>query len=527
MRAQAGTAALVSAAVLALLAGCGGGGGGGGSGGTPAAQVVPGTADDGVAPIAVAPGEIVASASLAGRCAAPRVGTNPATGDAFGDQQGTLTDEKNWVRAWIDETYLWYDEVPTNLAAANYATPVAYFNVLKTPQLTASGRAKDRFHFVYDTAVYANINASVESGYGLQFAFVARSAPRNIRVAFTEPGSPAAAAGIARGAKVLSVDGVDAVNATSTADVATLNAGLAPSANGQAHRFTLQAVDGSTSTVTLTSANISRTPVQNVRTLDTASGRVGYLLFNDHVDKSEAQLIAAVNQFKTAGIADLVLDLRYNGGGKLAIASQLAYMVASPAATAGTTFERIASNAKNPFNFSAAQAALPFYSRTRGYSTTSGQPMPQLGLSRVTVLAGPDTCSASESIVNGLRGVGVAVNLIGGTTCGKPYGFYPQDNCGTTYFAIQTKGVNAQGFGDYGDGFAPTCTVADDFQRPLGDAAEARLAAALTYRSTGACPVPAAALAARSALGAATAVAESPETPYLDSPVLRTNRLLE
>ena len=78
----------------------------------------------------------------------------------------------------------------------------------------------------------------------------------------------------------------------------------------------------------------------------------------------------------------------------------------------------------------------------------------------------------------------MTVNLIGGTTCGKPYGFFPQDNCGTTYFAIQFQGVNQQGFGDYGDGFAPTCAVADDFGHALGDPAEGRLAAALSFRST-------------------------------------------
>ena len=58
------------------------------------------------------------------------------------------------------------------------------------------------------------------------------------------------------------------------------------------------------------------------------------------------------------------------------------------------------------------------------------------------------TCSASESIINGLRGVNVQVIQIGSTTCGKPYGFYPEDNCGTTYFSIQFKGVNAAGFGE-------------------------------------------------------------------------------
>ncbi len=89
----------------------------------------------------------------------------------------------------------------------------------------------------------------------------------------------------------------------------------------------------------------------------------------------------------------------------------------------------------------------------------------------------------------------VEVIQVGSTTCGKPYGFYPQDNCGTTYFSIEFQGVNDKNFGDYTDGFSPNntvgsageripgCSVADDFNHALGDPAEQRLAAALTYRT--------------------------------------------
>jgi carboxyl-terminal processing protease len=236
------------------------------------------------------------------------------------------------------------------------------------------------------------------------------------------------------------------------------------------------------------------------------------------VATSEAQLIDAMNRFKADGVQDLVLDIRYNGGGLLAIASELAYMVASPAATSGAVFERLEFNRKNPFQLTEADTSSPFQSTSLGFSGPRGQVLPQLGLSRVTVLTGPETCSASESIVNGLRGVNVQVNLIGNTTCGKPYGFIPQDNCGTTYFAIQFKGVNNQGAGDYADGIAPTCVVADDFSRPLGDPAEGRLAAALSYRVTGICPpVPTVARAAGPSFGEALLSGKSPA---------RTSRLL-
>jgi hypothetical protein len=117
------------------------------------------------------------------------------------------------------------------------------------------------------------------------------------------------------------------------------------------------------------------------------------------------------------------------------------------------------------------------------------------------VLSSGGTASASEAVINGLRGVDVEVILIGEATRGKPYGWYALDNCGTTYSTIQFKGSNEKGFGDYSDGFFPVasadlsgaevtgCTVPDDLSNLLGDSNEGRLSAALTYIETGACPV--------------------------------------
>ena len=528
-RPGAWTAAGAVLAAAALLSACGGGGGGGG-GGLPIG-LIPGTTT--TPPPASGDGGngsgsgsgIVASATVAGLCASPRTGINPETGGAYPDRSGTLDNEKSWVRGWIDETYLWYGEVPTSLKAADYATPITWFNVLKTTATTPSGRAKDRFHFTYDTEAYRQLTqGGVAAGYGMETAAIRSSPPRDIRIALVEPGSPANTAGLARGAKILNIDGVDVVNSTGTANVNAINGALSPKAVGESHTFTFEVNGVAQSPVQLTAANVTSVPVQNVQVIDTGSGRVGYLLFNDHITTSESKLIDAVNSFKQgAGIQDLVLDMRYNGGGQLLIASRLAYMIASPSVTAGKTFEQLVFNDKNPFRLSVAQTLTPFVSTSR-----SGQPLPTLGLSRVTVLTGPDTCSASESVVNSLRGVGVTVNLVGGTTCGKPYGFYPQDNCGTTYFAIQFKGVNQQGSGDYGDGFAPTagCTVADDFTHQLGDQSEARLSAALTLRSTGACP-------AGSSKALAPGLDKSQAAPDVEQPYmpgrspLRENRLID
>ena len=215
--------------------------------------------------------------------------------------------------------------------------------------------------------------------------------------------------------------------------------------------------------MTLTAQSLASTPVQNVGTLPAPNQSVGYMLFNDHIGTSEAQLVAAIDTLKAAAVTDLVLDVRYNGGGYLDIAAELAYMIAGPANTNGKFFERLNYNNRNPFDQSTSERTTVFHSTGQGFTVPGSRDLPFLGLSRVFVLTSGDTCSASEAIVNGLRGAGVTVHLVGSTTCGKPYGFFPQDNCGTTYFAIQFQGVNQLGFGDYADGIAPTCAVADDF----------------------------------------------------------------
>jgi carboxyl-terminal processing protease len=469
------------------------------------------------------------SSSLAALCASPRHGIDPATGAAYRDRQGTVADEKAWLRAWTDELYLWYREVPS-VDPASYATPLDYFAVLRTPATTPSGRRKDQFHFALPTAdSQAQFQAGAEVGYGVRWEVVASRPPREVRVAYVEPSLPAANVGanLLRGAQVLAVDGVDVVNG---GDAATLNAGLFPSAQGESHTLVVLDAGGVISRpVTLTSAVVTTTPVQNVKLVEGTT--VGYLQFNDHFATAEAELIAAVHQLQAAGATDLVLDIRYNGGGFLDIASELAFMVAGPAATAGKTFEKIVFNDKYPDRdpVTGNPVVTPFRSAA---VIAVGQALPHLDLPRVFVLTGPGTCSASESIINSLEGVDVQVIQVGAATCGKPYGFYPQDNCGTTYFSIQFQGVNAKGFGDYADGFTPGgsgaanppgCLVADDWGRALGDPLEGRLAAALTYRLTQTCPPAAVALArGRAALRTAAAT----DGAAVERPPWRENRIL-
>lgn len=423
--------------------------------------------------------------TLFGRCEHPRTGQQP-NGMPYLDIQGTLNDELRWMHSYIDDGYLWYKEIPTNLNMADYKTPLDYFAVLKTPAVTASGRLKDRFHFSYPSEVWnAMSNEGVALSYGITWSRTPTGVlPRVWVVAFVEPGSPAALAGARRGDTVVSVDGVS-MQVTGAADLAVINAGLSPKTAGEAHNFVL--ARGSASLpVTLTSARLALVPVQNVKVLETVRGKVGYLQFNDHNAVAESLLADAFTGFQNAGVMDLILDMRYNGGGYVRLAAELAYMIAGPAATGDKVFETLQHNDKQK-----PTAPQIFSSTAYGFVPSrlkSGTPLPSLGLRHVTILTTAGTCSASESVINGLRGIDVDVTLIGGTTCGKPYAFTPAPNCGTTYFAIETQGTNNKGFGDYADGFAPTCKAGDDVGHELGDVYESTLAAALRYHVTGACP---------------------------------------
>ena len=141
-------------------------------------------------------------------------------------------------------------------------------------------------------------------------------------------------------------------------------------------------------------------------------------------------------------------------------------------------------------------------------------------------------------MINGLRGVGVDVYVIGSTTCGKPYGFYPTDNCGTTYFSIQFRGENAAGFGDYTDGFSPAnitanagtlvpgCSVADDFTHELGDTAESRIAAALNFRASNNATCPAATGFTDPRLSKAAYQRSEDRNLWVSKPAARMNRIL-
>jgi hypothetical protein len=233
----------------------------------------------------------------------------------------------------------------------------------------------------------------------------------------------------------------------------------------------------------LTAAVYSLQPVQSVTTLRTPGGRqVGYLMVKDMISQALTPIDSAFARFAAAGVQDVVLDLRYNGGGLVSVGGTLASYLAGLRGS-GLTYASLLYNDKRASSNNQRFA----------FST----PAAGLTLPRVFVITGRRTCSASEQLINGLRGAGIQVVTVGETTCGKPVGFLPTSACGQTYSVVNFESVNHRGEGRYFDGFDASCEAADPtLSKPLGDPDEDLLKVALSYADAGACPVTAAGRAA-------------------------------
>lgn len=443
------------------------------------------------------------SSVYAGHCAPE----NEAAGE--GPRTGSLAIEKQWIRSHMDEVYLWRHDVPDiDPAAPAYAGPdalralQAYFGALRSPGLLADGRRRDVFSGMVNLRDFdAHLEGDKVPGFGVSWRVKWADRELDIRVAYVQPGSEAAQAGMRRGDRLISADGV-AANVWSVG----LQAAVFPTVSDRQHRFVLEASTGLEKHATLTSG-IFRMPVPLRRVLDDADKQpVGYLLFQHHGLNATAALAEAFEEFARRDIADLVIDLRYNDGGALDVASQLAYMIAGDARTQNKMF------ARGQGNQPGVSVSMPFARHacvTGSADCALKLPLPTLATSRVFVLTQAETCSASEALINGLRGIDVEVIQIGGTTCGKPYSFTGKANCGHAYLAIEYALSNDKGIGGYGNGLVPSgtdCVVDDDLTQELGDPKEALLAAALHYRAEGRCPGTAALTTASAKAGGPSAL---------------------
>ena len=428
---------------------------------------------------------------FAGICAEPRTGRDPVTGQPYADKAGTLMHEKIWLRSFVKQYYFWSDQIvdvdPADLSLTDYLFQ------LVTPD--------DPFSYALPYSELISEEDGVKMGYGIDW--IAESYEDGTAVIIVKDIAKASPyfGKITRGDVLLEFDGMDMYPFLEASEEAidVQNSLLSPQPGDIHSAVFYSAATKEKIDLELIAEAIPHPAVPRYQTISSTDGQLGYLQFDAHIEKSENELINAIGALKDAGIDDLVLDLRYNPGGLLEIASKLAYMIAGPENTRGNTFMDILYNHKygelDAFTKEPVQP-MPFYD-----TTEDSKALPSLDLRRVFVLIGPETCSASEAIINGLKGVGVDVFLFGSTTCGKPFGFTYVENCGTAYGLMMFKGKNNNGFGDYETGFSPSgaavelaedilpgCLAQDDPSFALGDAQEPLLAAALHFREHQACP---------------------------------------
>jgi C-terminal processing protease CtpA/Prc len=375
--------------------------------------------------------------------------------------------EKVWVRSHLDDVYLWFDEI-VDVSPENYSSAPDFFSALLV-------RSKDRFSFsIPRTQADSMFQDGMATGFGIRWGW----SSGHLYAIYVDPESPARGA-IARGAEVLAVNG----RAVGYLSGVELTEALFPERPGHVITLEIRAPGlAAPSRVTLTSAVHAITPVLPPVVISLADGsKAGYLLFTEHILTAEQELIKAMKYFQEQGVVELVLDLRYNGGGYLFIAEEVSAMIGGTAVQ-GQVFERLLFNSKHPELTNDPDNTLYF-----SPVDLHGNRLPLLGFKRVFIITGSGTCSASESIINSLTPF-MPVIMIGWTTCGKPYGFEQASYGQQAYFAISFEGVNATGRNDFKSGFAPTCQVLDDLNYPLGDRREGRLNAALHYMTDGACP---------------------------------------
>jgi carboxyl-terminal processing protease len=380
----------------------------------------------------------------------------------------TTAGQQDWLRSYMADWYFWYRLSPSP-APIGYATVDAYFNALLYGGRYSFSQTTESFNRFFGDGQTLGYGVAVN---GLEA--VAQGATR-LFVRYIEPNSPAAlssavAGGLTRGDEILALNGTPVATLIANNDFARLTAANA----GDTLRLDIRRANGSAASVTLTAAVFALAPVQNSKVLTTPGGRkLGYVFVKDMVSQVNAPLASAMSSFKSQGVQDLVLDLRYNGGGLVSVGGTVASHVGG-AAGSGKLFARLLYNDRHQGN-------------NQDYLFSN--PNAWAGFNRVYVLMGERTCSASEQVINGLAGIGVNVVGIGDTTCGKPVGFLPQGNsCGTTYSVVNFESVNARSEGRYFDGLQATCVVAEDFARPIGDTSDPLLVAGAAHIDNGVCP---------------------------------------
>ena len=368
--------------------------------------------------------------------------------------------------------YLWNTQLPPALNLTGFSDPAAVMTGLRQysaePGFTGP---VDRWSFAMKKTEWdllssglssVSSSASAAGDFGISVFFKAEG---DLRVRLTEPNSPAGAAGIRRGWRITKING--------NTNITTSNSSFIVD---QVYKSTASVItflksDGTAVDISLTANSYAKKPVYMDTVYNTATGKAGYLVYNSFIgnmNQSVAEYARVFSKFAAAGITDLIVDLRYNGGGYVDLQSKLANYIINNTASGSIMMRQI---------YNSNHAA--------DNTTTNFNKTGAVNLNKVYFIVSRSTASASELLINNLKPY-MDVRLIGASnTHGKPVGYFPIDNGEWYVFPVSFKTVNKNNEGNYYAGFAPNALVADGLDKDWGDISEASLASALNNISSG------------------------------------------
>jgi len=410
----------------------------------------------------------------------------------------------NFVWKGMNSWYNWQSNVP-ELADTKDDNPESYANYLNgysTPEslfnsLLYDAGNTDRFSWFIEDYVEQQKQfqgISLSFGFRLQGVKINANGDIILYVRYVSNNSPAFDAGIKRGDIINAIDGVvlnetnynntvsKLSNNTVTLSFVTENNGTLTSAGDK----------------TITATEVSDNPVYLIKVFDNVNGqKVGYLVYNGFRSSYNDELNAAFADLKAAGINELILDLRLNGGGSVETSTYLASMI-DGAATTSDKFADLKFNSKHTNE----NSTYTFQDTQNDYDATGTKTGEEsinklTTLSRLYVLTSHSTASASEMIINGLKPY-MPVKVIGTTTYGKNVGSITLYDSPASDYTSQSSAnpdhkyamqpivfqiFNKLGESDYIQGFTPDIEVVEyDYWNnilPFGDENEVVLKAAL------------------------------------------------
>jgi carboxyl-terminal processing protease len=388
----------------------------------------------------------------------------------------------NWLYDVMDDAYFWYKNMPAESSLDNSIDPHDYFEKLVYQRATV-----DRFSAVTDDidALQDEFNG-ISKIFGISYSLSYIDNGKSNIAAFLNyvvKGSPAEAAGLKRGDILMKVNGTQL---TSSNYVSLLS-------GNETATFTLGEVSGSaivasSQSVTITKAQVSEDPVlfSTVISKPAFGKTVGYLVYTQFVPGTEAdeskydnELRQVFADFKSKGVNELVLDLRFNPGGYISSAETLASLIGKSVSSSKIFYKEQWNDKYTAYWQKKGADALNYTFLNEANNVGSS-------LSRVFVLTSNGTASASELVINGLKPY-MSVIKIGEHTAGKNlFGQLVDDDqkrwkWGAYIMLGQT--ANANGESDYGtvNGMTPDYVVEDSTvpYLPFGDENETLLRKAL------------------------------------------------